>query len=57
MVAGLSDDITIICIPVVLGKGRALFSNMYRDIPLEPIGTQVHNFGFVSNTYQLAWFV
>ena len=53
--AGLINDITITLIPVVLGRGKPLFSDTHRDIPLRLIGIKSYDFGFVQITYQLGW--
>lgn len=49
--AGLIKDITITSIPVILGNGIPLFSNVSSDISLKHMETNAYDFGFVQSTY------
>lgn len=50
---GLVKDITITNIPVILGCGIPLFSNIAEDIFLRHIKTKTYDFGFVQSTYEV----
>ena len=50
---GLVKDITITNIPVILGCGIPLFSNVAEDISLKHIKTKTYDFGFVQSTYEV----
>lgn len=49
----LIDDITITTIPIILGEGIPLFSDLKRDILLEHIKTVSFDFGFVQTAYKV----
>lgn len=51
MAAGLVDDLTITSIPIILGRGKALFANLNKDIPLALVSSRSYPFGFVQTTY------
>ena len=50
---GLINDITITIIPVILGDGIPLFSNLKKDISLKHVATKTYSFGFVQLTYEI----
>jgi len=49
--AGLVDEITITTIPVLLGTGRRLFSDLPHDVSLRHQITRTFDFGFVQTRY------
>lgn len=51
MAAGLRDDLTITSIPIVLAKGKPLFAELHKDIPLTLVSSRSYPFGFVQTTY------
>ena len=50
---GLINDLTITIIPVILGSGIPLFSNLTKDILLNHVATTTYDFGFVQLTYNV----
>ncbi|MBE9115428.1 dihydrofolate reductase [Lusitaniella coriacea LEGE 07157] len=50
---GLIDDLTITIIPILLGSGIPLFSNLKKDISLNHIATKTYDFGFIQLTYEV----
>jgi len=50
---GLIDNITITIIPIILGSGKPLFSNLKKDILLKLLDTKHYDFGFVQITYEV----
>ncbi len=53
LLSDLLDEITITIIPILLGKGKRLFSEIAREIKLELIGSKSYDFGFVQNKYRI----
>ncbi|AYF49568.1 dihydrofolate reductase [Pseudomonas fluorescens] len=51
--AGLIDELIITCIPVLLGQGIPLFSQVGSERELQHIGTYVSDNGFVQSRYQV----
>ena len=51
--AGLVDELIITRIPVLLGQGIPLFSQVGSEHGLRHVGTQVSDNGFVQSRYQL----
>jgi dihydrofolate reductase len=51
--ANLIDEITITIIPVLIGKGKPLFSSVEKDIELDLISSKAYDFGFVQNKYRI----
>ncbi|MFL1504393.1 dihydrofolate reductase family protein [Pseudomonas sp. O64] len=52
--AGLIDELIITRIPVLLGQGLPLFSQVGSERELRHVGTYVSDNGFVQSTYQVA---
>lgn len=50
---GLISDITITIIPVILGKGIALFGDLEKDVALKHIDTKTYDFGFIQSVYKV----
>ncbi len=50
---GLINDLTITIIPVILGSGIPLFSDLKKDIQLKYIAAKTYDFGFVQLTYEV----
>ncbi len=50
---GLLDEITITLIPIVLGRGKSLFNDTYKDISFRHISTKTYDFGFVQIKYEV----
>ncbi|WLH27973.1 dihydrofolate reductase family protein [Pseudomonas canadensis] len=51
--AGLIDELIITRIPVLLGQGISLFSQIGRELELRHIGTHESDNGFVQSRYQV----
>ena len=49
----LINDLTITVIPVILGRGKALFANLDHDISLRHMATKTYEFGFVQLSYEV----
>lgn len=49
----LITDLTITVIPVIIGQGIPLFSNLEKDIALEHVATKTFDFGFVQSIYNV----
>jgi dihydrofolate reductase len=50
--AGLIDEMTITTIPVVLGEGLPLFSDIGEDIHFSVVSSRAYEFGFVQTKYK-----
>lgn len=50
---GLVDEMTITVVPVLLGRGRALFGTLINDIKLERISSRAIDGGWVQMHYKL----
>ena len=50
---GLINELTITVIPIILGKGIPLFSDIQQDISLRHITTKSYECGFVQLTYEV----
>lgn len=53
LAAGLINDITIITVPLIIGKGQSLFGGLGRDVSLKHIATESYDFGFTKSSYQV----
>ena len=51
--AKLIKDLTLTIIPVLIGKGKPLFSSLIKDIKLKLQNTKAYDFGFVQMKYQI----
>ncbi len=51
--AGLINDICLTVIPVILGKGIALFGELDKDVDLRHIDTKTYDFGFTQSVYEV----
>lgn len=51
--AGLINDLCITVIPVILGKGIALFGELDKDVVLKHIDTKTYSFGFTQSVYEV----
>lgn len=52
--AGMIDDLQIVVNPIVLGRGRTLFSTVTRQVPLKRVGVRPFTNGNVVVNYQPA---
>lgn len=52
--AGLVNEMIITRVPVLIGKGIALFGALSKDIPLQHIETKSYPSGFVQSRYEMA---
>lgn len=50
---GLVTDLTITIIPIILGSGIPLFSQIKNDIMLKHVGTKSYKFGFNQLSYEI----
>lgn len=50
---GLVDEMTLTTIPILIGKGRALFGELENDVKLRHLGTQSWDNGFIQSQYQV----
>jgi dihydrofolate reductase len=51
--AGLINDLRITVLPVILGKGIALFGELDKDVMLKHIDTKTYSFGFTQSVYEV----
>ncbi len=49
----LINEITITVVPIIIGSGKPLFSEIKQDIHLELIASQSYGFGFVQSKYRV----
>lgn len=49
----LINDITLTLIPVILGRGIPLFTNLNNDISLKVLDTKHYDFGFIKIKYEV----
>ena len=50
--AGLVDEICLTIVPVLIGKGIALFGELHQDVSLELVDTRAYPGGFVQLRYR-----
>jgi dihydrofolate reductase len=53
LLCDMLDEMTITIIPILLGKGKRLFSEVTKEIRLELISSKAYDFGFVQNRYKV----
>jgi dihydrofolate reductase len=49
----LIDDMVVTIAPVLIGKGRRLFGDLYQDVPLALLGAKYYDFGFAQLNYAI----